>query len=37
LGVLFENRFDQIVVEFGGECRDFGDGEAALRYVVGRG
>jgi hypothetical protein len=35
---LFEDRFEQIVVEIGGEARSFVDGEKALNYAfnVGR-
>jgi hypothetical protein len=35
VGVLFENRFEQVVVEIGGETRSFVDGEEALRYIEG--
>jgi len=35
VGVLFENRFEQVVVEFRGECRSFRDDDEALRYVCG--
>lgn len=34
---LFEDRFDRIVVEFGGEVREFGDGEEAMMQVLGNG
>lgn len=32
--LLFENRFDRIVVEFRGLVREFGDGEEAMEYVI---
>jgi hypothetical protein len=34
---LFHHRFEQVVVEFGGEARSFVDGEEAMRYALGRG
>jgi hypothetical protein len=34
VGVLFEDRFVQIVVESGGEVREFVDGEEAMGYVL---
>lgn len=37
VGRLFENRFDQIVVEFRGLARSFGDGEEAKRYTLSLG
>ena len=36
VAVLFEDRFDQIMVEFAGEARSFVDAEEAMRYVLGR-
>jgi hypothetical protein len=36
VGVLFEDRFLQIVVEFAGEARSFEDGEEAMGWVRGR-
>jgi hypothetical protein len=35
VGGLFENRFEQVVVEFRGGCRSFRDGEEAMRYAFG--
>jgi hypothetical protein len=34
---LFETRFEQVVIEFGGDVHTFTDGETALSYVVGDG
>jgi len=36
VAVLFENRFDKIVVEFRGELREFGDNAAALDHALAR-
>jgi hypothetical protein len=36
VGGLLQNRFEQVVVEFVGECKCFRDGEEALGHVVGR-
>ena len=36
VGQLFENQFDQIVIEFVGETRSFVDGEEAMRYALGK-
>ncbi len=36
VGVLFENRFEQVVVEYQGEARGFVDGEEALEYALSR-
>ena len=33
---LFENRFQQVLIEFRGEARSFVDGGEAIRYVLGR-
>jgi hypothetical protein len=33
---LFEDRYDQIAVEFRGEARSFVDGEEAMAWVLGR-
>ena len=35
VGVLFENRFEQVVVEFRGEIRTFTHQDDALRHVGG--
>ena len=32
--LLFENRFDQVMIEFRDEARKFGDGETALEWVM---
>lgn len=32
--VLFENRFDKVVVEFRGDIREFGNNEAALAHAL---
>jgi hypothetical protein len=34
---LFENRFDQIMVEFRGEAKSFVDAEEAIAWVMGLG
>lgn len=36
VGKLFEGRFDQVVIEFRGDARSFGDGEEAIRYVLAK-
>lgn len=36
VSVLFESRFEQIVVEFRDEARSFVDGEEAMAWVIGR-
>ena len=33
---LFEDRFQQVLIEFRGEARSFVDGGEAMRYVLGR-
>ena len=36
VGVLFENRFEQVLIEFMGGIETFTDGEDAMEWVLGR-
>lgn len=36
VGRLFENRFEQVVIEYQGVARSFVDGEEALMHALGR-
>jgi hypothetical protein len=37
VNVLFENRFEQVVVEIGGVVQTFTDGKEAMKHALGRG
>lgn len=34
VSVLFENRFEHVVIEYQGESRSFVDGEEAMKYAL---
>ena len=36
VSVLFQNHFDQVVIEYQGDAQNFTDGAAALNYVLSR-